>query len=98
MFRTWSLLTKTLKHLRASCAGHPYNQAVQKLMVSILNESPVVHLAKSVVLVCILIPLDVVLFGRFDILAVVYPLDSFHTIDCESCSLWYQYFALSFAF
>ena len=53
MLRTWTLwyLTKTLKHLRASSAGIPYNQAIQKLMVSILNESPVVHLANSVVLV-----------------------------------------------
>ena len=36
-------------------------------MVSILNESPVAHLANSVVLLCILIPLDVVLLqsGRF---------------------------------
>jgi len=59
-------------------------QAVQKLMVSILNESPVAHLANSVVLLCILIPLDVVLFhsGRLHIFAVVCPLDSFHTIDC----------------
>ena len=52
----------TRKHLRASFAGNPYNQAVQKLMVSILNESPVVHLANSAVFVCVLIPLDVVLF------------------------------------
>ena len=59
-------------------------QAVQKFMVSILNESPVAHLANSVVLLCILIPLDVVLFqsGRFHIFAVVCPLDSFDTIDC----------------
>ena len=51
-------------------------------MIGILNESPVVHLATSVVYVCVLIPLDVVFFqsGRFDILAVVSPLDSFHRI------------------
>ncbi len=59
-------------------------QAVQKFMVSILNESPVAHLAKSAVLLCILIPLDVVLFqsGWLHSFAVVCPLDSFHTIDC----------------
>jgi len=53
-------------------------------MVSILNESPVAHLANSVVLLCMLIPLDVVLFqsGWFHVFAVVCPLDSFHTIDC----------------
>ena len=86
MFRTCTLclLTKTLKHSRASSAGNPYNQAVQKLVVSILDESPIVHLANSVVLVRVLIPIDVVLSqsGRFDILAVVSPLDNFHTIDC----------------
>ena len=78
------MLTKTLKHLRASSAGNPYNQAVQKLVVSILDESPIVHLANSVVLVRVLIPIDIVLSqsGRFDILAVVSPLDNFHTIDC----------------
>ena len=83
MFRTCTLwlLTKTLKHSRASSAGNPYNQAVQKLVVSILDESPIVHLANSVVLVRVLIPIDVVhsQSGRFDILA---PLDNFHTIDC----------------
>ena len=59
-------------------------QAVQKFMVSILNESPVAHLAKSVVLLCILIPLDVVVFqsGWLHSFAVVCPLHSFHTIDC----------------
>ena len=53
-------------------------------MVNILNESPVAHPAKSVVLLCILIPLDVVFFqsGPFHISAVVCPLDSFDTIDC----------------
>ena len=53
-------------------------------MVNILNESPVAHPAESVVLLCILIPLDVVLFQsyRFHIFAVVCPLDSFHTVDC----------------
>ncbi len=42
------------------------------------------HLANSVVLLCIFIPLDVVLCqsGPFHIFAVVCPLDSFHTIDC----------------
>ncbi len=59
-------------------------QAVQKFMVSILNKSLVAHLANSVVLLCTLIPLDVVLFqsGRFHIFAVVCPLDSFRMIDC----------------
>ena len=53
-------------------------------MVNILDESPVAHPAKSVVLLCILIPLDVVFFqsGPFHISAVVCPLDSFDTIDC----------------
>ena len=51
-------------------------------MVSI--KLSVKHLANSVVLLYILIPLDVVLFqsGPFHIFAVVCPLDSFHTIDC----------------
>ena len=42
------------------------------------------HLANLVVLLCILIRPDVVLFqsGMFHIFAVVCPLDSFHTIDC----------------
>ena len=50
----------------------------------ILDESPSAHLANSAVLLCILIPLDVILFqsGRFDILAVVSPLYSFRTVDC----------------
>ncbi len=53
-------------------------------MVSILNKSLILHLANSVVLLCILIPLDVVLFQsyRFHICAVVCPLDRFHTVDC----------------
>ena len=57
-------------------------QAVWKFMVNI--KSSVAHLANSVVLLCILIPLDVVLFqsGLFHIFAVVCPLDSFHTIYC----------------
>ena len=59
-------------------------EAVQRFMVSILNKSPVAHLAKSVVLLCILIRLDVALFqsGQLHIFAVVCPLDSFQTIDC----------------
>ena len=53
-------------------------------MVNIHHESPILHLANSVELLCILIPLDVVLFQsyRFHIFAVVCPLDSFHTVDC----------------
>ncbi len=65
-------------------------------MVSI--KLSVAHLANSVVLLCILIPLDVVLLqsGPFHIFAVVCPLDSFHSIDCVIMLMWY--FALNFAF
>ena len=57
---------------------------MQTCGVVILDESPSAHLADSVLLLCILIPLDVILFqsGRFDILAVVSPFYSFRTVDC----------------
>ena len=74
------IINKDAEALEGKLCWQSLQSAVQKLMVSILNEYPVVHLANSVVLVCVLI--DVVLFqsARFDILAVVSPLDSFHTI------------------
>ena len=65
----------TLRHWRASSD----KTELQICGVVILDETPTAHLADFVVLLCILIPLDVVLFqsGRFDILAVVSPFYSF---------------------
>ncbi len=102
MSRTWTLwfLTKTLKHLRVSSAGKPYNQAVQKLMISILNESPVVHFANSVVFVCVLIPLDVNL-SRVDDLTFLlsFPLlIDFTGLDHAPCGTLHWICLLNFIF